>query len=100
MSADNWGICPRCKVVAEASRMAKELAATNAYGKVSADEWKRLDAEASSPILLDQTLREDFEVGMDEDGTFGVDYRASCRCGFSFAYEHNEKVGVATNETK
>jgi len=56
MSADNWGICPKCK-------------------------------GGTSSIV--NTLREDWDIGIDEYGLFEINYRASCReCGFDFKYEY------------
>lgn len=37
--------------------------------------------------LCDGTFREFFEIGVDEDGEFMVDYRGNCRdCGLSHSF--------------
>ena len=93
MSADNWDICPRCKVAVDKAATHKRLAASRAYGKVAVDEWMTLQAEASKPSELEQTLREYYEIGVDQNGEFYVSYRAACKpCGFQFTYKHTEKV--------
>jgi len=65
MSADAWRICPKCKA----------------------------SIEKDAPKEQSETLREDFEVWMDEDGEFHVDYRSHCQvCGFGHKFAHTEKV--------
>lgn len=39
-----------------------------------------------------RTLREDFELGVDEDGRFKVIFSAGCDCGFLFQFKHEENV--------
>jgi len=91
MSADNWAICPKCKErLIEENR--KEVArVSDAYGKVSEEEYARMkaDLESTDPLNgIKHTLREDYEIGVESDGTFCVDFRASCsECDFSFSYE-------------
>jgi len=42
---------------------------------------------------LGVTLREDYELGIYEDGTFEVSYHAHCsECEFKFSYKHEEKA--------
>ena len=70
MSADNYGFCPRCL-------------------KSSG----RIDREPVS-----NTLREDWDIGMLEDGTFSVEYSCMCRvCGFSFDFKHSQVAQDATS---
>lgn len=79
MSADNWGVCPQCKVKAN-------QAVVSSYGKVSEEEYialinKRVRANEK------QTLREDYEIGTDKDGIFEINYGCSCStCGFNYEY--------------
>jgi hypothetical protein len=95
MSADNWTTCPRCKAKAEADDKGKIDAAAKAYGKVSAEEYEKLVADARSPAQFDtDTLREDYEIGV-HNGEFSVSYGCSCNvCGFKFSFKHEEKVKV------
>jgi len=98
MSADRWGVCPNCKRIHDdkAAKEAKRL--EGMYGKVSIDEFltrkKTHDALVNAPMPTN--LREDWGVGMDEDGNFSFEYYASCReCGWEFSHKHEQKaVGV------
>lgn len=105
MGADNWAICPRClKKKIEAHQKATQEAINaveSSYGKVTIEEFEALvrnlrELEGRDPSEIpekDFTLREDYEIGTDESGTFGVNYRCSCKeCGFSFKYNHDEQV--------
>ena len=39
------------------------------------------------------TLREDYDIGIDEDGEFEISYWASCEeCKFQFKFDHKQKV--------
>ena len=65
MSADNWRVCPKCLV-----------------------EYQR-KFEENLTYSLQETLREDYELGIKSDGTFFVDYRSGCTaCDFSFSFKH------------
>jgi hypothetical protein len=87
MSADNWGICPKCKLD-EIKRIEDlKLKAGEAYGKIPPEEYLELLDEASKTRSYDNTLREDYEVGTDEDGEFSVSYSSFCTCGFKYKYE-------------
>ena len=93
MSADRWGICPKCKFRAEQAQAQKILAAGESYGKVDPQDYLDAINEASKPIELSNTLREDYEISTDEDGHFEVSYRSSCRqCDHSFTYTHSERA--------
>lgn len=62
MGADNWAICPKCKLE------------PNPYY----EDHKR-------------TFREDFEIGMCPNGEFHVDYSGRCeKCGFAKKFRHDE----------
>ncbi len=39
------------------------------------------------------SLREDYELGADNDGLIYISYSCSCSCGFNKNYSYNEKVG-------
>lgn len=81
MSADAWRICPRCKIGAEkkASASVKNLAAS--YGKIPEPEYLEMKAKIESAKPPEETMREDYEIGMDEDGTLEISYRYSCADG-------------------
>lgn len=95
MSADNWTICPRCCEAAEKVKAAKEKKAADAYGKKPMGAYLALQEEAEKPIAIQQTFREDYEVGIDRDGGngFHVRYSGGCRaCKLSFEYKYEEDV--------
>jgi Fe-S cluster biogenesis protein NfuA len=63
MSADNWGNCPKCKVYPPTYK------------------------------YVENSLREDYEIGIEENGYFYVEYAGKCDdCGFSFHFELQERV--------
>ena len=88
MSAKNWSRCPRCLRLAEAERKKKLAAAEKAYGKVAPASFIRLNEEATKEPVLRDTLRHDYEIGVDERGMFAVRYRAKCEaCDFGYEYK-------------
>jgi len=95
MSADNWRICPACKVRVDELNEARINAPGEAYGKVARDTYEKLLEAAKNLTKLDDTLREDYEIRVDSNGIFHVDYLASCTdCNFSFRYQHKEKTKI------
>jgi hypothetical protein len=94
MSANNWGICPRCLAKAEADQMARIAKSRAAYGVLPADEYEELRGQAAEPISPEdfRTLREDYEIGIF-DGTFSINYGSSCKtCGLSHEFKHEEQI--------
>lgn len=101
MSADNWGICPKCKAKKARQHDALIDKAAKAYGKVPRDEYEAMVKKADSLKPADdidetlRTLREDYEVYTDADGWFSVTYEAGCKvCGFKHEFKHTEKLSV------
>lgn len=105
MSADNWRICPKCLAHAIEKRNAAihkaTKAANEAYGKVSAVEFMKLDRvvkELELSTLPDaETFREDYNIGTYEDGRFTVDYCGECQerdCNFKVNFKHSEQKTV------
>jgi hypothetical protein len=85
MSADNWGICPKCK------KLSKERA-KSLYGKASEDEYLVYFLSEKSKGTK-ETLREDYEIYTDDDGEFSVGYDCSCdECGFSYHFQYKASV--------
>lgn len=84
MSADNWGICPKCIRV-------KNKRIEEAYGKVPKIEYERMLEEIKKPDV--RTLREDYEIYTDEDGFFSVSYYCQCSdCGFCHRFKYSEQL--------
>jgi hypothetical protein len=75
MSADNWGICPRCASEAIKEKQALASRIQQAYGEVSEREYLNLMLEQQEPIQLEPYLREDYEIFMSETGEFYIRYR-------------------------
>ena len=69
MSADRITVCPVCKAKADA-----EL--NTAYGKVSAKEFAKLQQQLYKDLV--EELRENWNIGLDEEGKFSITYSALC----------------------
>ena len=88
MSADNWRFCPQCfkKIHEVASQKLKEAKA--GYGFVTVVEFEENMEKARRPIVVPDTMREDFEVGIDENDNFYMNYKAYCsKCGFTYNHK-------------
>ena len=95
MSADNWAICPRCKIN-HANTTAKMIEKVNKqYGKIDQDQFVR-DRQVAIDFAgqkLQPTLREDYEIYTDSDGVFTVSYGCSCSvCNFRHEFNHEERL--------
>lgn len=95
MGADNWTHCPQCKLIATTLQEQAEAGLQESYGKLPVKEWLKqkgqVERQAAKPP--EQTLREDYEIGLDGEGVFEVDYRASCdKCGLRFSHKHDAKI--------
>lgn len=94
MSANNWRVCPKCLKNDKKQKKSDTEQLKKAYGKVSEEEYLSMKAriEAQQEIIP-ENLREDWSIGIDEDGNFFVSYRCSCDvCGFDFDYSIEKKV--------
>ena len=93
MSATDWSICYNCIGKAQ-----KKLARLNEVAmKPNSPDWNNymeLKKKLQENIYTNyNTLREDYEVYIDEGLNFRVDYRCFCeKCGFSYEYSHSEKL--------
>jgi hypothetical protein len=89
MSANNWARCPRC-VDSDLKKQRNEIAEINAmYGRITADEFVLRIEDARQEVEHQETLREGWEIGTDDDGTFSVSYSCRCdKCGFRFSFKH------------
>lgn len=91
MSADNWAICPKCKSNREIMIKALRETVSASYGKATQDKFlaQMRDIANKETEEQEKTLREDYEMGMDEFGSFSIDYRAICsKCGFKYSYDY------------
>ncbi len=94
MGADNWRFCPQCfkknhKIACQELEKAKAD-----YGFVSVVEFEANMKKARKPFVAPDTMREDYDIGIDENDNFYMSYKAYCaKCGFT--YNHKlEKFNV------
>ena len=93
MSASNWDICPVCKKKNDEKNKNRVLDAGKKYGKIPADEYIDLAKQVNKPIEIENTLREDYELGITEGGEFYVYYSCMCdKCGFEHEFEYKAQV--------
>ena len=103
MSARNWAICPKCwtdttdlKLQPESKQAEMEAniaAFTERYGEQRGQEYRRLMLSTLEPLEPENTMREDWELGIDAEGTFYLKYTASCtKCGWKYEKRIQEKV--------
>ena len=95
MSADNWTICPKCKSKKEDIEKKTRLEAERSYGKVTPDKFLTLINAVLNKEnkKQEETLREDYKIGMDGYGSFSINYRAGCvECGFKYSYDYTVPI--------
>lgn len=99
MTADNWSQCPVCLAKAEKEYAAAKRKLNADYGKVPAEEFVARRDALRNPPQPEDTLREDYELGVCDNGKFYVNYSCSCTsCGFAHTYEHSEQLAVDVPE--
>ena len=108
MSADRWSQCPNCVHRADGTidtfQRAYDLAVVNNYGKVSLEEYNRLNANALARLvdargrraaldsLNSRTFREDYQISI-EDGEVYISYAASCAiCSYGTKFTHTHPL--------
>jgi hypothetical protein len=95
MSANNWTVCPKCKAEAKRMHAEKEATLAKSYGKVPAETWLAMQAEVATVHALEETLREGWDLGVDEEGRFYVSYRCSCdACNFTFTFKQERQLEI------
>lgn len=98
MSADNWRVCRKCLLAAQAKYRAAEQDLAKAYGKVPVEEFDaKRAALGDEPTISNQeeNLREDYEFYLSTAGEFSAAYSAHCSaCGFGHTFKHEEKVSL------
>ncbi len=92
MSADNWATCPKCLKKRRAEKEQLTKRAADSYGKVSAEDFDELRKKADSLSMdIEETFREDYELGILESGEFYVSYQGQCSvCDFGKQFKHEE----------
>lgn len=92
MSADNWTYCPNCKLLADERTRLLAQKVTYSYGKVPSDEYLAMlkTLRAGGPEL-EETFREDYEIGLQPDGSFEVSYSGRCEaCDAHFEFKYKK----------
>ena len=84
MSADNWAICPKCKDKAIKAYEARVLGLAEKYGKIPPEEYIKASRDVHNVEELEETLREDYEFYLDDNGMFHAVYCAGCDFSFEF----------------
>ena len=92
MSADRWSKCPKCREKQE--KAAEKLVADIAAAKATKDfdRFAMLLEKQSEPQQeLEDTLREDWGIGIWDAESFEVSYSASCSiCGFKYSFKFSD----------
>ena len=84
MSADNWAMCPICRNLPEEWRDGID----HLYGKISLEEFHQ--TEEKYKALQTETVREDYDIGLLDDGLVHVGYLGVCQnCGAEWEYQNN-----------
>ncbi len=92
MSADNWAICPKCKRLDDEKRRSFAKQIKEAYGTLPENEYLEMIGQLNDPARLEETLREDYEIGILND-YFYVSYGAHCdKCGFKHSFNHKNTI--------
>ena len=97
MSANNWRTCPECIRNWYDKKEQALRKITESYGKVSVEDYNYSKKEYEKMVRsgVSSTLREYYELGMDDTGLFGMSYHCSCdTCGFEFTYKHEEQADL------
>lgn len=95
MSADNWTTCPRCMKNATQKKAKLQKQVQESYGKIPVEEYDSVRVEVEKDISLEETLREDYQFYMGDDGNFSASYRAHCNiCDFLHEFEHTKQLKI------
>ncbi len=93
MSPTNWAVCPKCSNSAKLQLEEEKKKVEESYGKVSSQEYRKLEQERPKSVKLEPTLREDFDIGILVEGKFSVVYNARCdKCGLKHSFKHEEMI--------
>lgn len=99
MSADNWTVCPKCGTENEGAEERERERRKALYGTIPMEEWEALNKKPLPQDEPEDTLREDYEIGI-WDGKFFAKYSGYCTnddCDFQFEFNHEEQIEPAAN---
>jgi len=94
MSADNWTQCDACIAIRDAELQNKKEKLNKKYGKIDMEEFLTQHSKLARNLVgeLDNSLREDYEIGI-RGGEFRISYSANCSvCGFSYTYQIRKDI--------
>lgn len=95
MGADNWGQCPRCLAKHRKAMTEINEALDKAFNTMVAREYQDLVNKTKKPDEPEHTLRENYEIGVANDGKFYVIYRCRCEvCDFKFSFRKEQVLKV------
>lgn len=101
MSADSWRRCPRCLLRENEDKQAAEEKVVESYGKVPAEEYEELRAEAGKKVSYEENLSAYYELGITEAGEFYVNYSGQCQdCGFKHEFQHSEQLSLVEGNSQ
>jgi hypothetical protein len=89
------------KRLADLDKRQEEL--NQSYGKIPADRYLNnlKTFEADKAKAPDDTLREDWSIGIDNLGVFSVNYSGCCdTCHLEFSYQHEENIDFTKTTPK
>lgn len=95
MSASSYAHCPNCWKENREYKARVMADVLRTYGKVTEKEY-RINFESAQRIQadpLEETLREDYDLGVGTDGYFEVSYTGHCsNCGFHYEFKARKKA--------
>lgn len=95
MSADNWAICPKCKKLELQHKKQLKEDARELYGKIPPEDYIQLLKEIPDESAIGETLREEYEMGVNSHGKFYISYGCFCdKCGFEYSFNHKEQLVI------
>lgn len=95
MSANNWTTCPKCLKKRDGAHRSLQADTKALYGKIPEELYTQRVAEMKATLAeeMEESLREDWELGIGSDGGFFVHYRGQCdKCNFEHKFKHEEKL--------
>lgn len=89
MSANNWAVCPQCR-----HNLEVELESLKSSPlPIESEIIQITDSLNEMSDRHEGTLREDYEMGINETGLFYVYYNGACKlCGFIYSRKIKELV--------
>lgn len=89
MSSDRWSTCPKCQEVADHKQKRTQEDIAEARRARNFTLFETLLTQSIQPVQLQETLQQDWEIGIVNTGWkgFEVYFEASCRvCGFKYSF--------------